>query len=62
MEEKMTDKTAICKCPYCDAEIMVIEELSPFCQACSITIITCEHCGGKARDGAEECPECGEKL
>lgn len=62
MEEKMTDKTAICKCPYCDAEVMVVEELPPFCQPCGITIITCESCGSKARKDAEECPECGEKF
>jgi C4-type Zn-finger protein len=62
MEEKTTEKTTVCKCPYCDADIMVVEELPPFCQPCSVTIVTCESCGGKAKEGAEDCPECGEKL
>ena len=61
MEEKKREEVTVCKCPYCDAELMVVEELSPFCKPCRVTIITCEHCGGKMREGAEECPECGEK-
>jgi hypothetical protein len=62
MEEKTTDEVRICKCPYCDAEVECIEELSAICEPCSITIITCEKCGGKMREGADECPECGEKC
>jgi hypothetical protein len=62
MEDKTTEKTTVCKCPYCDAEIECIEGLSAVCQPCSIVIITCESCGGKAREGMETCPECGERL
>ncbi|MBN2028059.1 MAG: hypothetical protein JW854_15020 [Actinobacteria bacterium] len=58
----MEEKKTVCKCPYCDADIEFIEDMSPFCQPCSITIITCESCGGKAREGTENCPECGKPL
>jgi hypothetical protein len=62
MEENATGKATVCKCPYCDAEIALISETPTFCQPCSITIVTCESCGGTARQGAKECPECGEPL
>jgi hypothetical protein len=62
MDEKTTDKEFICKCPYCDAEIKLIGENCAICEPCSITIITCESCGGKAKEGAEKCPACGEPL
>lgn len=62
MEEKAGEKAVTCNCPYCDAEIECLPGISAVCQPCSITIITCEQCGGKMREGAEECPECGEKY
>ena len=52
----MEEKKTVCKCPYCDADIEFIEDMSPFCEPCSITIIICENCGAKAREGAERCP------
>jgi len=57
----MEEKTGTCKCPYCDAEIKCVD-LPVVCQPCSITIITCESCGGKAKEGTENCPECGKPL
>jgi len=57
----MEDKSSTCKCPYCDGEIECAD-LPVVCGPCSITIITCESCGGKAREGTENCPECGKKL
>ena len=62
MEEKATGEVRICRCPYCDAEVECIAELSAVCEPCSITIITCEKCGGMMREDAEECPQCGHKC
>ncbi|MDD3717855.1 MAG: hypothetical protein PHP28_04235 [Actinomycetota bacterium] len=61
MEEKTTQEKRTCRCPYCDAEVECIEELSAVCGPCSITIVTCEKCGGNMRQDAEVCPECGER-
>ena len=62
MEEKGRERVTVCKCPYCDADITVVAELPPICQPCSITIVTCGSCGGAAKEGAEECPHCGEPM
>ncbi len=62
MEDKATIQTRKCKCPYCDAEAECIDALAAVCEPCSVAIVTCESCGGKMREGAEECPECGEKV
>jgi hypothetical protein len=62
MEEGKKVEASACKCPYCDADLELMEELLQFCKPCSITIITCAECGGMVREGAERCPECGAKL
>ncbi len=62
MEENATGNEFTCKCPYCDAEIKLTAENCAICEPCSITIVTCGSCGGTAKEGAEECPACGEPL
>ena len=50
-------KKDFCRCPYCDAEL---EEPSPICGTCTITLITCTSCGAEVREGLEICPVCGD--
>jgi len=57
MDDPKNDKVVVCRCPYCD---VVVEEESAICVACRMVIVECVHCGEPVRDGAEECPNCGE--
>jgi len=61
MEDK-EERTVICKCPYCEGEIEAAADMPAFCQPCQVVIVTCASCGGAVREGAEECPHCGNRL
>jgi hypothetical protein len=58
----MTDtgekKQGTCKCPYCDVDIEMEEEVV-FCVPCKTVIVECVHCGEPVREGADVCPHCG---
>jgi hypothetical protein len=62
MDEIKKEEVIICKCPYCEGEIEISSEFSAICKPCNVAIITCESCGGPAREGLEKCPQCGEPL
>mgnify|MGYP005837197571 CR=1 FL=1 len=62
MEDKSNEKGIICKCPYCEQEIEAATEIPAFCRPCQIVIVACASCGEAVREGAEECPHCGEPL
>ncbi|MGQ9536304.1 MAG: hypothetical protein ACUVRX_03005 [Actinomycetota bacterium] len=62
MSGKEEEKSVICRCPYCEAEIEAAVDMPAFCQPCQIVIVTCAACGGAAREGADKCPHCGEPL
>jgi hypothetical protein len=61
---KQTKKTptrkAVCKCPYCNAELVAMK--LPFCQACRVTIVYCEDCGKPLPKNRKTCPACGAKV
>ena len=44
-------------CPYCDVEIMAMNQ--PICQACQVTITYCPHCGHPLPKGEKTCSSCG---
>jgi hypothetical protein len=58
--KKTQTKKSVCKCPFCDAEMVAME--LPFCQACQVTIIYCEECGKPLPRNKKSCPNCGAKV
>ncbi len=44
-----------CACPFCDAPV---EQISPLCKACGVTISRCEICGKPLPKNVTDCPDC----
>jgi hypothetical protein len=61
MNEKTTDKEFICKCPYCEGEILISSDSEAICQPCTVKIVSCPKCGQPMREGLECCPSCESK-
>jgi len=55
---KQEEKTK-CKCPYCDSEMPISQDL---CDICKIRFIECTNCGQRFTDKLEKCPKCGEVV
>jgi len=60
MKESQGEEKKACRCPYCDAELA--EETVLCVATCEVVIVECANCGKPVREGAEECPSCGEQT
>ena len=47
-------------CPFCDEEIA--EAAFPFCEACSVKLLSCPSCEATVPRDTEQCPHCGADI
>lgn len=61
---KMSEKSEVerkkCLCVYCHEEM--VEEHSPFCKPCSVTLLYCKKCEVAVPRDSQACPHCGGVL
>lgn len=59
MSTKEQEPRKLC-CPYCDSELM--DEESPFCQACRVKVFCCPNCRQPVARDKMVCPHCGASV
>jgi nitrogen fixation NifU-like protein len=59
LSKKKKENPEVCKCPFCEEELMLSCFEPVFCKKCNIELKKCNNCGEFFNVKLEKCPKCG---